>query len=228
MRQIALVLTCVLVIAGCRNNKTDAAATFAEGRYELAYVQAKHQANNARAKRRDSGRLLAGLSAEALGLDDEATGWLEPLLHHKDANIAGRARVAMAKIEQRRGNGERAQSLVRSAMSMLDGESAQQARTIADSMNISTGAVHATSERDGIYTVQLGAFSTYRNASSRAEQARSEADRYHYGDPRVIAITDARGRNLYLVHVGRFALKTDAQQALRHLGNEGLIALYRE
>ncbi|MHC4976404.1 MAG: SPOR domain-containing protein [Planctomycetota bacterium] len=228
MRRAALALVVLIALPGCRNKKVDAAASFEAGRYELAYVEAKHQADHARARRRDEGRLIAGLAAEAMELDDEAPGWLEPLLHHEDGNISGRARVAMAKIEHRRGNTERSRSLLKSAIALLDGPAAQQARTIADSMNISTNEVHATSEQAGVYTVQLGAFSTYRNASTRAERARLESRRYSFGDPRVIAITDSRGRDLYLVHVGRFSLKSDAQQALRYLGNEGLIAPYRE
>lgn len=218
----------VLAIGGCHNKRADPVTSYQQERYELAYVQAKKMADRGGGKHRTQGRLLAGLSAEALGLDEEATGWLEPLLYNKDRHIAGRARVAMAKIEHRRGNTERTRSLLRSAIDMLEGDAALHARTIAEALGVSPTQTHATNESPALYSLQLGAFSTYRNASIQAIRTRDQALRNNLGEPRVISLTDSRGRSLYLVHVGRFTLKDDAQQALRSMGNKGLIAPYRE
>jgi hypothetical protein len=94
---------------------------------------------------------------------------------------------------------------------------------IGDRLNGSGPAAPATagaspSTGKGKFTVQAGAFSTLKRASSEAKQLSSK------GPTRTVPIKDHSGRSLYAVQVGRFQTKQDAEQLRKALGPSAVVA----
>ncbi|MBK9187535.1 MAG: SPOR domain-containing protein [Phycisphaerales bacterium] len=238
--------------------KTDYSQAFAQGRYAEAYEESTRVAGSPGASGKAQAALVAGLSAQALGRPDDADRWLRPLTVEPNREIAGTAGAALGLIEQERGRHAQASALLLGAAEKLEGaESAraymyagdslakqgriaesrnayQQATAragtdralktmIADRQTASTATRNTASPGPVKYAVQTGAFSTRDNAIS---QARALASR---GSPRVVEITDAKGRRLYAVRVGLFTSRQDAESLRARVGSTArVVAAYGE
>jgi tetratricopeptide (TPR) repeat protein len=117
-------------LGGCASSQPKTAdynAQFASGRYSDAYENASKVASSLHAENRDQAALVAGLSARALGRNQEAKNWLTPLAANADAAIAGKACVALGSIAQEEGRHVEAADYFTRAGSRLPGDDAAHA-----------------------------------------------------------------------------------------------------
>lgn len=116
---------------------------YEEGRYGEAASLAEIAYSRAEGADRERAALVAGLSAQALDRRNDAQRWLSPLLTSDDAEVAGRASAALGLIEQRRGNHERAVTLLRDASVKLRGDEAARASFYAGESYSALGRTRA-------------------------------------------------------------------------------------
>lgn len=81
----------------------------------------------------------------------------------------------------------------------------------ASGLTAARGASRAGS--DGLLTLQAGAFQSEQNARRRANEIAPQARSAGLGDPRVVHIRDASGREYWTVQVGSFASRESAESA---------------
>jgi hypothetical protein len=128
----ALVLLALAGLGGCASSATEAkagdySAQFAAGRYAAAYESSSKVAGSLKAINRDQAALVAGLSARALGRQEDAKKWLTPLAINADAAMAGKACVALGSIAHDEGRHKDAADLFTRAGSRLTGDDAAHA-----------------------------------------------------------------------------------------------------
>lgn len=68
-----------------------------------------------------------------------------------------------------------------------------------------------------MFTVQVGAFSSYTNAQKQLSRFRA------YGSPRVVEVTDSKGKKLFAVRVGTYATRPEAERIKNNIGAEARV-----
>ena len=223
----------LLLTGGCASGKA-ASNAYAEGRYETALVEARRDAARTGGAKRDRARLTAGLSAHALGREDEAIDWLAPLANNQDPEIAGRACAALGLIARDRGMHSEARRYFVLAADQLNGLDGDKAAAMAGAIRRSSSGssqIHGVAARrptatGGVYTVQIGAFSRRQNAEQAASDLRRRALGAGLGAPRIAPTAGRNGSLLYLVQVGQFADRHQAEVAARSIGG-GMVTVAR-
>lgn len=76
----------------------------------------------------------------------------------------------------------------------------------------------------GGWTIQAGAFSTRDRANQHAAGLSGRAASAGLDTPRVVAISDSRGRLLFAVRIGRFATEADARSARARIGGDAVVS----
>jgi len=242
------VLTIAAGLWGCAGSGAGARASYVDdyqqGRYDRASHGAIRAVRDAGAPDRDVARLTAGLSAHALGRDDEATEWLRPLTTNADDQIAGKALATLGLIAFDAGEHRTAaKSLSRAAGKLTGDDSAHAAMIAGDAYvnlesfdaarlqyRLAQSSAHAPSLKREIasrlgdgFTLQVGAFANRTNAERSKRHLAQNRSVAALGEPVVLQRTDNRGARLFLVQVGRFSTKRDAKAAQLRTGIGGIV-----
>ena len=246
----ALAVIGAVLAGGCQSGPLPPAPRAAEayeaGEYAKAYNDATAEHGRTTGLRRDRAALMAGLSAHALGRQDDARSWLRPLTSHSDRDISGRASAALGLVEADRRHHESAAALLSAAGRKLSGEAAananfQAAESYAALGRHSTARLHYRLARasagdaglraliderlamDG-FALQFGAYSTMVNAERRLAEIRAWVSALGLGEPRIVERFGSHGKTLYLVHVGSYATEREANDARARLAGGAVVA----
>lgn len=256
---LCALLVTAATLAGCKKNTAaapptgfidpttvsgDYIALYESGRYAEAKVSAENRMAKATGREKEVAQLTAGLAAHALGRDDEALRYLQPLTSSKDAKIAGRAEATLGQIAQTRGQHGYAADLFKRASAKLDGDDAARANVRAgNSLNAigkpyeataqykaaATGAEseairkHATTLAEpGPFALQAGVFSTKANADKRASEVSKISAKVGLGYPRVVP-DSLHGKPAYAVQLGKFPNRQAANGAKAKLATQTVI-----
>ncbi len=236
----------VLTAAGCgTSQKVDYAQAYQQGRYAEAQRAASQEAARSSGAEAEQARLIEGLSAHAAGDRSEALLRLRPLRASQDPEVSGTAAATVGIIEFERGRYEEAARSLTQAAEKLDGRDATRARAHAalayERLGRSDEAAaqrrmamsprragdawdSRVAHRDGSYAIQLGAFSSRARAARLVEQSRTMTTERGLGQPRIVLGQGSGGEALYLVQVGEFRDKFQAEVAQDKLGVTSVIA----
>lgn len=211
------------------------------------YSEAQHRATLVS---RDPGRnmeasLIAGLAAYELGDDAEARRWLMPVTRASDRELAGRAAATLGLLARTRSDHENAAAFLSQACSHLTGNEAARAGLHAGDAYRALGRIDAarmqyhlalalasdpelisslkTRTDTTAYTVQVGAYRSLDNAKRSRNELAAKTDRLGLGIPQVVIDQAPGGQSLYLVQVGEFTSRRDADDARRSLGISSIV-----
>lgn len=243
---------CSLAAHGCggaQKARTSYVDDYNAGRYTVAQAMAAQDASRTTGAERERAALVAGLAAHATEQPREAERWLTPLTTSTDPEIAGRAGAVMGLIEMTRSNYAKAVQHFRAAAIRLKGDESAKASLFAGEAYSAMGKpddarkeyaiAQATAQdpalrqrirdrgtevRSGVYAVQIGAFSDLTNAQRAASDASAMASRYKLGEPRVVGRSGPNGTMLYVVQVGRFQSRVEADAARLNMGGAAIVA----
>lgn len=217
-------------------------AAYRRGDYKTSLQQAQQIYVKAGAGRQaEEAAYYAGLSAHQLNDLPTAHRYLNVAGNSDDHKLAGQAWGEMAVVYAQQRNydlsarsalraadlltgEEKANALFRAGASLQKlGNRMDQARdclTQARKLTQDRALAQKIDEQLAMvgYTIQVGAYSTEDGARKAAQQLAATSGRLRLGTPQVLHSTDARGRSMYLVQIGRFASDADAQQQRRQLG----------
>lgn len=209
---LSLTVLSLLLPLGCASSGAQQAASsdsymlaYQEGRYSEAASLAEIAWSRSEGADRERAALVIGLSAQALDRRDDAQRWLSPLLTSEDPEIAGRAAAGLGLIEQRRGNHERAVTLLRDASVKLHGDESARASFYAGESYAALGRMRAARIE----------YSIAANSATSPElrekiRARSGEIGVGAGDETPLAIA-ASGR--FTVQVGAYSSRQNALNA---------------
>lgn len=243
---ILLLLATSVALSSCAGAGTPGyARAYNAGRFSTALREATAEAAVSTGRDREEAALIAGLAAHALGDDSSAANWLTPLLNSSDRSISGRAYAGLGLIARDRGDNERAAALLTTASRKLSGDDAAHASLNAGDALEDLGRKEAAREQYQLgysqakdralqatltsrlnnqrWTIQLGAFANRRNAERAAREHAAEAAGVGLGAPFVTASME-HGRRLYLVQVGEFRSRAEADAARSRLGVSAIVA----
>lgn len=246
-RMSALLISLMALVSGCVGaGRPGYVRDYEAGRLSVAYRAASAAASQSTGQAREQAALIAGLSAHALGDAARSSDWLTPLLASSDRAVSGRAAAALGLLAADHGDHERAVSLLAQASVKLTGEDAAQAAFHAGESLTALGRRDAaareyrraftlakdaalkntlTERLSGLrYTIQLGAYSSRRNAQRARRSAVAATAGLGIGSPRVIAMR-RDGRTLFVVQVGEFRTDGEADDARRRLGADAVVAV---
>ncbi|TVQ61322.1 MAG: SPOR domain-containing protein [Phycisphaerales bacterium] len=219
------------------------------GRYAVAYALAAQEAARTTGTEREAAALVAGLSAQAMDRNDDAAKWLTPLTTSTNFQIAGRANAGMGLVELSNNRPARAAQHFRTASTRLTGDDAARASYFAgeaytmmgkpDEARKEYAIAQATAQdpalrermrgrasgvRSGSYSLQVGAYSDPVNAQRAAREVAHSAHRNNLGEPRVVSRSGPAGGSLYIVQIGRFGSRVEADAARLNLGSQAIVA----
>jgi len=243
---VLMVPLAAAVVSGCGSStrtSIDYEEAYQQGRFSEAQREASRTADRGGAEA-DRARLIAGLAAHASGDVSEAALRLAPLANHRDDQIAGPASATLGLIAAERGQHEEAARLLTAAAERLTGDDEVRARVHAAMSyerlgrdeeaalqrrlamrDLDASRVPATSvHHRGAYAIQLGAFSSRARAARLVELSRGLAAAHNLGAPRVELSRGSGGETLYLVHLGQFPSRSQAERVQRSLGVASVIA----
>jgi tetratricopeptide (TPR) repeat protein len=245
MVPLAAALSAVL-LSGCGSTSrasVDYEQAYQQGRYSEAQHAAGRVAERGGADA-DRARLVAGLAAHAAGDSAEAALQLSPLADHREDGIAGPASATLGLIAAARGQHAEAADRLTAAAERLTGDDEVRARVHAamayealgraeqaalqrrlamrdlDASRLPASSVH----HRGVYAIQLGAFSSRARAARMVELSRGLASAHNLGAPRIERTRGSGGETLYLVHLGQFGSRAQAERVQRSLGVTSVIA----
>lgn len=226
---------------GCESlgQRLDEANTaYVQGHHQQAYETAAPLAERP-GVRGEHAAYIAGRAAEELGRPQLARGYLERAARSRDDALAADALASLGLLHLRQGRYREAAAALERAGAMLEGEQRanalfyagiahqrldrwHQARTnlvLARAATSDPGLRQRIEQRLDVtgYTIQLGAFTEADNARRVAEAIGDRARALDLGDPRLVATTDAQGRALTVVQVGRFSSFETARTARTRL-----------
>jgi len=219
---------------------------YASGKFGLAKSLAEAELRRSEGERAERPTLIAGLAAHALNDNAEADRLLGRITSSRDPEISGRAEAALGLIAAEQKQHEKAAGLLISAARKLSGDEGARAAmkagdslmalrrqpqaktqyTLAATMAHSPDLKKAVADRleSGNYTVQVGVFNARANAQTAARDIAGAADALGL-QPRIIERTDDKGRPSFVVQVGRFTSRQQAQAAKSRLGTGWMVAL---
>ncbi len=250
--QLSIPLLAMATVCGCASSSAlqsespDYVGLYESGHYATAYRSAQAAASDQSARSVDQPSLIAGLSAHAMGHYKDAEMWLTPLVQNQDPEISGRAAAALGLIEKDRKQYDKAASHLSLAATRLEGNEAARAglhagdcfallgRPEAARIQYNLARTAATDESvwkalderlaRAEYTVQLGAYSTLANAERAVMSTSRIARRLGLGDPFITEDVASTGQRVYIVQVGTFRTRNDADQARLRLGPDTIVA----
>jgi tetratricopeptide (TPR) repeat protein len=222
----------LLLLAGCESTPQagglDQALTeYHAGRYAMAHRRATEAIRSTAGEQRLQATYLAGLSAYRLGRLDDAERLLLTAARADDESTAANARAMLGLLRLDQGRAADAAELLRQAAPGLSGPDAAQAARYAAAASRQAGAggpprawvARAEDSEDTLcgeagpstaYALQVGAFQDRRRAERAAADAAPVANEAGLGQVRIIPRTDQRGRQLYVVQLGRFDSRRQA------------------
>lgn len=251
---LGVVLLALLLGACASQNKPpstgDYAGLYAQGRYTDAYDAAVKVAGTPKSGSAQAA-LIAGLSAQALGRNDDASRWLTPLVDNADPNVAGKSAAALGLIAKEQGQNSRAAMLLEKAASRLpdDDDAARALMYAGDAkramhLPAESRALYLKAKDKGIRDVGLkgaiedrlngsgtttgsvspgGRWSVQAGAFSSTAKAQAMANRLaNKGATRIVPLTK-NGQRLYYVRVGRYATKAEADAVRRAIGSPAFV-----
>jgi cell division protein FtsN len=200
--------------------------------YPQAFDKASQIGTDEHAPDRLRAALVAGMSAQSMGKNEEARKWLVPLKYCPDKDIAARARASLGLIAKSEGKSAEAATLLAGSADNLEGDDAAKAKMIAGDtyrqMGLESKAreeyTEAKSEaedpslkakadlkaRPQSYFVQCGAYSTRQAADKQVKAIKPQVTKAGQPAPTVLQMTP-NGTPLFVVQVGPYA---DRQQAM--------------
>ncbi len=217
------------------------------GRYDGAHAKSlavmRSASEEGNPTTRDRAAYVAGLSAYRMRQYDEAEMRLLTSAQSTDHEVQGRSKALLGFIRLEQSRPASAAEYFRDAAPMLEGDEANEARyhasaayeaagnpTAARSLpsspsSTSSGSMAAggAGSGPGVFAIQVGAFENLANAQTAANEARTLASQHQLGDVRIIPRRDSRSRTLYVVQIGTFSSRTDAESARRRLGRMSYI-----
>lgn len=252
-RVFALVAACAAALAaGCQSTRraessAGAASLYESRRYAEAYEEGKRGMDDADADlvSRQRSRLFAGLAANELKNYAEAKRLLGPLTASDEASIAGRAAAGLGLAYIGTEDYRRAAESFAQAAPRLQGDEAARAWMFAGDCRSLAGQVNEAriahqsalnAARDpalrtqiqqklafGAFTVQVGAFSNRSNAEKALANLQSRAGGLGLGAPAIRAETNAVGKTIHAVQIGRFSTIAEAQAARAKIGGDAVV-----
>lgn len=241
-----MLLPAGLLPTGCESTETvsslgQARIDYDARRYEAAHQQAVLAVGESTGAERHDASYLAGLSAYKLGDMTEAESRFLAAIHSPDPHTAGSAKAMLGLIRLKQGRHHEAARLFKEAASVLSGNDARQAAqhaavayeaagnvtaaetwmAIASEADLGGGVTTIAVPDDDAYTefaLQVGAFRDRWRARQAADDAELLARPRSLGPVRVIPQLDDRGRELFVVQIGRFATRQEATRVRQDLG----------
>ena len=243
-----LIISVSLGLLGCAPDNTqgvaDAIRDYDAGRYTAALSKADSARMSGSTLERNEAAYVGGLAAAKLNRTSQARQLLEKASSSSDRTISARANASLGTVLLDDGEPLSAAKAFDRAAAKLDGAEANHAlylagvayreaghaeqarRRFAQSAKNSDGtmASRASNAIDATgFAIQAGAYSDQSNARRCAEECSAAAAKIGLGPARIVAIR-RNGRLLYVVQVGSFSTRQDAEYARRRLGTvEGTI-----
>ncbi|HBS28783.1 MAG TPA: hypothetical protein DEB06_04890 [Phycisphaerales bacterium] len=190
------------------------------------------------------------MSAFELKRYDDAVNWLDRVDQSRDTEVAGRAIATKGLVHAERGNYALAAIDLSSAGRLLKGEESARAYYFSGECYTIIGRLDAAQRAYSLargaggsgtiagqartrlapsdFTVQVGAFSQWSNAETASRGARARTSAVGLEAPRIVESRDVNGRTMYLVQVGAFKTKQQAQAARVRLGGDAVVVPLRE
>ncbi len=232
--------------AGCgaRNGSRLAGAVgeYQQGRYASAAERAEAVRKGASSPVREQAAYLAGLCAFRLGDLDAAERDLRVAARSTVASVRGPARASLGLALLEAGRPSEAASELAAATGDLPEPDRRRAAAQAGRAYAQAG-VRAAAERwlaggpvgtgepswapdgrtrdpgAGAFTIQVGAFLDRGHAERAAADASGMARRHGLAPAEIFPLPDGRGRTLYVVRLGRFSTRGEADLARSRLGS---------
>jgi hypothetical protein len=244
-----LLLPCLLLLppAGCESTPqagtlNQALTEYDAGEYALAHRHASDAMRCPDDQKREEAAYLAGLSAYRLGRLDDAERLLLTASRSEKPTTAARAKATLGLIRLDQDRPREAAGLFREAEPHLAGSDAQQAaryadaacrmaglapppRTAGPSPRSPSGPSDGAAGPSSTFTLQVGAFQDRRRAERAAADAAPVAESAGLGRVRVIPRSNGRGRQLYVVQLGRFGSRREAAAARTRLAHSDYIVV---
>jgi len=221
---------------------------FEARRYEAAHEQALLAVGSTTGEERLDAAYLAGLSAYKLGRIGEAESQFLSAINSPNRQTSGNAKAMLGLIRLNQERYVEAAQLFKEAATTLSGADARQAAqhaavayeaaghfdtaetwmAIASEAALAGGGggggggavttIAVDDEPIGEFALQVGAFHERWRADRAADEARALAENHRLGPVRIIPQHDERGRDLFVVQVGRFATRQHANLVRTELG----------
>ena len=223
----------ILVTTGCESGSGQldkAIGSYNAGRYQQAFDEARTARQSAKGELRYESAYLAGLSAIRIERPITARTYLEEASKSRDSLVAGRADVCLGTLLLDDGEPLAAARAFDRAADRLEGTDAARARRRSGLAFRAAGDETAAESRlagnpalepltPGRFTIQGGFFKDRLRAVRRAEALSTSGRTWSTGPAKVI-LTEVRGSNGWVVQIGDFPNRTDAELTRRRLGDE--------
>lgn len=234
--------------ASASSSRLDAARkAYDRGNYAQAYRDAQLAVRSSDQAVADEAAYIAGLSAYHMQDLSNAQRYLQAAARSNKQDIANDAQALLGMVYAQRGQYEPAVRTFLDAARRLKGQqranayyyagvtqqklgewedarkSLDQARRYSqdpDFQRMVTTALKTTG-----YTLQFGAFADQAKAYKMAQTLAPQTVQHGLESPHLVHATDAQGRELVLVQVGRFATYTSASSARGHFHAESPIVV---
>lgn len=244
-----LLLPCLLLLplAGCESTPqagtlNQALTEYEAGQYALAHRHAGEAMRSPGDQKREEAAYLAGLSAYRLGRLDDAERLLLTASRADERATAAKAKATLGLIRLDQDRPGEAAELFREAEPDLTGPDARQAARYADAACRTAGLAppprtrtssHGPSSSPAdvaaspisTFALQVGAFQDRLRAERAAAGAAPVAGSAGLGRVRIIPRTNGRGRQLYVVQLGRFGSRREASAARTRLDQPNYIVV---
>ena len=221
---------------------------FEAHRYEAAHEQAMLAVGSSSGEERLDAAYLAGLSAYKHGKINEAESQFLSAINSPNRQTAGNAKAMLGLIRLNQERYVEAAQLFKEAASTLSGADARQAAqhaaiayeaagrfdsaetwmAIASEAALAGGGgaggggvvttIAVDDEPVGEFALQIGAYHERWRADRAADTARALAEQHRLGPVRIVPQHDERGRDLFVVQVGKFATRQQANLVRTELG----------
>jgi hypothetical protein len=231
---------CALVLlgSGCAPkgpSLDDALARYDRGLYSTAQQMAAKVAQSTSGTPRDRAAYVAGMAA--MGQSGQATAarrWLKQAANSSDATVRGRAQAMLGELDRRQGHWRNAVSHFEKAWPDLDRQQRADTASAAITSLRAAGDVAGveawqhrlqgsdTTPSNATWTLQAGAFRSRDGAASHRKTVERMCLRAGLGSPRIHQST-RDGRQLWLVHIGGFSSRSQAESARRSMPGAELL-----
>jgi len=205
----------------------DAMRRYDRGLYSTAQRMAAGVARTSTGDQHDRAAYVAGMAAmHQQGQDEVAKRWLRQATRSNDTQVRARAEAMLGELDRRDGQWRNAVRHFERAWPGLD----RQQRI--DTADAAISSLQAAGDVDGVeawqhrlagsdttptnaqWTLQAGAFRSRDGAAAHRRSVQVMSKRAGLGDPRIHQ-AQRDGRQLWLVHVGAFASRGQAETARR-------------
>ena len=231
---IAMVLA-IWMLQACASQQSatldSAIRHYEAARYKQAYDSAWLARRSASGVARQEAAYVAGLSALKMDRPVTARDLLEEAAESTDRQLSGSSNVSLATLLLEDGEPLAAARAFDKAAECLTGSDAIKARRAAAAAYRTAGRPDIAQARlegtpapssigIGRFTIQGGAFHDRARATARARELSDAARRTSLGTARVIP-AEVKGRAGFLVQIGSYDTRSDAESIRRMLGISG-------